>query len=298
MHKFLKVTEHNNCKRGVTVNNRISICILLCLAILASGQAAAQQTYGTKVNAGDPDVGLPLSNFGFGVGAPGANQFFVWISYWDINANGLYDDQDVAYLQFGTVNAAGLRFVRANNIRLTGWGSYPAGSYVKPSDGDMGQPLGPIPGTLPVLPSSVPPQVGFYYMDVSGGAGYDLGDPVYLKALSPPNLPPGAIITAGTNDIRITANAGFPAGSRVSLSDPDAGKALTLFRIVLVNLAGGPTPSGLQFPIAKFAFYNTNGNTNLVGAAIYDEGDVVYFDINPGVAPQNPVVSPNDIRLY
>jgi hypothetical protein len=45
------------------VNNRISICVLLCLAIFASGQAAAQGTFGTKVNAGDPDVGLLPSTF-------------------------------------------------------------------------------------------------------------------------------------------------------------------------------------------------------------------------------------------
>jgi hypothetical protein len=277
------------------VNNRLSIYILLCLAILASGQAAAQGTYGTKVTAGDPDVGLPLSNFA-AIGGPGAIQANAYVSYWDINANGLYDDQDVPYLQFGSLNFPGLRFVRANNIRLTEWGSYPAGSYVKPSDTDMGQPLGVTPITLPNLPSSAstPPQVGFYYMDVSGGPGYDLGDPVYLKALSPTSTPP----TAGTNDIRITANAGFPAGSRVSLSDPDAGRTLTLFRIVLVNPAGGPTPAGIQFPIARLAFFNANGNTNQFGAAIYDDGDVVYFDVNPGTWPLNPIVSPNDIRLY
>ncbi len=279
------------------MNNRLSICILLCLAILASGQAAAQGTYGTKVNAGDPDVGLPLSNFAPIGQPPGAVQSTAYISYWDINANGLYDSQDVPYLQFGSNNVVGQRFVRANNIRLTEWGSYTAGSYVKPGDIDMGQPLGVIPVTLPPLPSSALPvlnQVGFYYMDVSGGAGYDLGDPVYLKALSPTSNPP----TAGTNDIRITASAGFPAGSRVSLSDPDAGKTLTLFRVVFGNPAGGPTLAGIQFPIARLAFFNANGNTNVFGAAIYDEGDVVYFDINPGVALTNPVVSPNDIRLY
>jgi hypothetical protein len=64
-HKFIRLLN-TLIEIGVTVNYRISICILLCLAILASGQTAAQQTYGTKVNAGDPDVGLSLSQFPLG----------------------------------------------------------------------------------------------------------------------------------------------------------------------------------------------------------------------------------------
>ena len=243
-------------------------------------------------------MGLPLSNFapiGTGAGIP-LGQASAWISYWDINANGIYDGQDVPYLQFGSFNLPGLRFVQANNIRLTGWGGYPAGSYVTPSDSDMGKPLMVIP-PYPTLPSSAPPfQVSFYYMDVSAGAGYDLGDPVYLKILSPISIPP----TAGTNDIRITANAGFPAGSRVSLNDPDAGRALTLFKTIPAapNPAGGPFPAGGRTPIAQLAFFNANGNVDQFGGfPIFDDGDVVYFDINPGIAA-NPVVSPNDIRLY
>jgi|WetSurMetagenome_2_1015567.scaffolds.fasta_scaffold224107_2 hypothetical protein len=118
----------------------ISICILLCLTILASGMAAAQGeyptsvpaagqgaslasglatgqsallaacpqygqagaegTFGTKVMSGDSDVGLPLSNFG-NVGLP--FQTFGWVAYWDIGTTpGFYDNQDVAYLQFGS----------------------------------------------------------------------------------------------------------------------------------------------------------------------------------------------------
>jgi hypothetical protein len=211
------------------------IYILLCLAILASGQAAAQGTYGTKVQAGDPDVGLPLSQFA-PIGAYPQN--FFWISYWDLNANGLYDAQDVPYLQFGSTNffAPAQRIVRANNIRLAGWGNYPAGSYVSANDPDIGQQ----PNTWPayVLPSA--PLVGFYYLNIAGTAGYDLEDPVYLKVLSTP-------ITQqlGTDDIRITGYANYPAGSRVSITDPDAGKDLTDFIAPilppLANLMGGPT---------------------------------------------------------
>ncbi|MCK9564869.1 MAG: hypothetical protein M0Q43_02320 [Methanothrix sp.] len=276
------------------MNNRISICILLCLAILASGQAAAQQTYGTKVNAGDPDVGLPLSNFA-AIGIPPQNG--VYVSYWDLNANGIYDGQDVPYLQFGSSNTPGLRFVQASNIRLTEWESYPAGSYVKPTDSDMGKPLITTP---PNLPSAWFPNgpVSFYYLDVVGSTGYDLGDPVYLKVLSPTFAPINGV---GTNDIRITANAGFPAGSKVSLNDPDAGKPLTFFKLIPfaagIQNAGGPFLAGGRIPIAQLAFYNANGNTNPAGFPIYDDGDVVYFDIAPG-NPANPIVSPNDIRLY
>ncbi len=271
------------------MNNRIWICILLCLAILASGQAAGQQTFGTKVKAGDPDVGLPLSTFSL-VGAP--PQRTTHVSYWDINANNVYDDQDVAYLQFGSAAVVGLRFVQANDIRLTGWGSYPAGSYVKPADTDMGQPLIVAPPNLPSAGA-----VSFYYLNVAGSAGYDLEDPVYLKVLSPP-----LAVGVGTNDIRITANAVFPAGSKVSLSDSDAGKQLTLFKTIPLLAAtqnnGGPFPAPGRTPIAQLAFFNANGNVDPFGLPIFDDGDVVYFDIAPGTAFINPIVSPNDIRLY
>ena len=274
----------------------IAICIFLCLALI-SGLAEAQQNFGTKVKSGDSDVGLPLSQFA-AIPVPGAaalgwqNNF--WISYWDLNANGLYDDQDVPYLQFGSyLVPPAQRIVRANNIRLTGWGTYPAGSYVKGSDSDMGQQLNTIPPLAYALPSAG--AVGFYYLDVAGSAGYDPDDPVYLKVLSAPPL------TLGTNDIRITAYASFPAGSRVSLADPDAGKALTLFKAA-PGVAGGPTATGPNAaPIATLMFYNANGDIassppNPLGSAIFDDGDVVYFHVGAPGTP--PAVGPNDIRLY
>lgn len=259
------------------MNNRLSIYILLCLAILASGQAAAQGTYGTKVQAEDPDMGLPLSQFL----AP--QQAGAWVFYWDIGStSGMYDDKDVAYLRFGTAAPAQ---VQANNIRLTGWGTYPAGSYVKPGDSDIGQAL-IMPA--PLLPSAA--FTGYYYMDLIGGVGYDMGDPVYLKVQAP------ATATTGSNDIRITSSPGFPAGSRVSLIDPDANKPLTPFKAIATGL-GGPILASFPQAFARFAFFNANGNTNPAGAPIFDEGDVVYFDINPG-GPGTSIVSPNDIRLF
>ncbi len=255
-----------------------SIAILLCLVLLASGQAAAQQ-FGTKVQSGDPDVGLPLSGFSPFVGIPPQNPAF--LAYWNIGSTpGLYDDQDVAYLEFG-----GSPVVKANDIRLTGWGAYPAGSYVKPGDSDIGQTTTP-PPPLPSWPS-----IRFYYMNVAGG-GYDLGDPIYLKAISA-----AFPVMTNANDIRITANAGFPAGSRVSLNDPDAAKPLTSFMPVpAIPAAGGPLFTAPAAPIAQLAFYNANGNVLGVfpgSQPIYDEGDVVYFDVTPV-----NIVSPNDVRLY
>ncbi|OPY50306.1 MAG: hypothetical protein A4E49_02781 [Methanosaeta sp. PtaU1.Bin112] len=279
------------------MNNRLSICILLSLAILASGLAEAQGTYGTKVQAGDPDIGLPLSDFA-PIPVPGAadplwqNNF--WISYWDLNANGLYDAQDVPYLQFGSSNVIqAQRIVRANNIRLAAWGSYPAGSYVKASDPDIGQQLNTVPPFAYALPSGF--FTGFYYLNVAGTAGYDMEDPVYLKVLSNP-LP----IQLGTNDIRITGYANYPAGSRVSITDPDAGKGLSLFKFPAGFGNGGPTITTAG-QIGTFMFFNANGNIatvppNPAFSAIFDDGDVVYFHVGAGGA--GAAVGPNDIRMF
>jgi hypothetical protein len=131
-------------------------------------------------------------------------------------------------------------------------------------------------------------------MNVVGTAGYEIGDPVYLKTEVNP-FPP---FSTSTNDIRITANAGFPAGSRVSLSDPDAALPLTPFELAPPPYtgSGGPQPQvpGVVGPIAVLSFYNINGNVMApASSAKYDTGDVVYFDVNP-----TGIVSPNDVRLF
>ncbi len=158
-------------------------------------------------------MGLTLSAFTLGVGIP--TQFNAFLGFWDIGSTpGIFDDKDVLYLQFGSALPGPLRNVRENDIRLTGWGIYAAGSKVKPGDSDMGQPIRPNP--FPSYTSAG--GTGFQYMNVVGGPGYDMGDPVYLKTVAPPAAP-------GTNDIRITGASGFPAGSRVSLSDPECREA-------------------------------------------------------------------------
>jgi hypothetical protein len=263
--------------------------------MLACGQAAAQGTYGTKVNAGDPDVGLPLSPFapigGIGGVPPVTTQFLVFVSFWDVGATpGLFDNQDVVYLQFGSSIGTATRIVRANNIRLTGWGNYPAGSYVKPGDSDIGQQLLPsVPPNTASFRGVFVPQIAFGYMEVDGGQGYGLRDPVYL------DLAPAVAGTTDTNDVRITSFAGFPAGSRVSNADSDAARPLLpFFGPFPANPNAGPvfTFAGVN---AVLSFYNANGNILPVppNSAVFDDGDVVYFDVNPIGS-----VSPNDIRLY
>lgn len=280
------------------MNLRIPLGIMLSLAIFTCLATAQPALFGTKVKLGDPDMGLPLSPFAPIPPLPLAiQQSNYWISYWDINANGLYDDQDVPYLQFGTVNfPAAQRIVRANSIRLTGWGTYPAGSYVKASDSDMGQQLNTFP-QIPahLLPAS--PAVGFYYLNVAGGAGYDMDDPVYLKVLSAPPIPATVL---GTNDIRITGFANFPAGSRVSAADPDAGQTLTPFKFDIPvggQGTGGPGLAGLFTQIGSLMFFNANGNVIGLGAnAIFDDSDIVYFHV--GAGGPGSAVGPNDIRLF
>jgi len=317
------------------MKSRISICILLCLAILATGMAAAQDelvvvadkatyeaavqaaaqaycppygqvgaaasmTYGTKVKAGDSDMGLPLSAFA-AIGTAGAGVTFqntAYLSYWDIGSTpGLFDNQDVVYLQFGSVFAGPNRIVRANNIRMTGWDSYSAGSYVKPGDSDIGQQLLPwVPPAGSAFPVAAP-SPSLAYMEVDGGQGYGLGDPVYIDIA-------GAPWVTNTNDIRLTSFAGFPAGSKLSNADPDASRPLLpIYNPPLLSTpSAGPAPTGVMaappitYPLGRLAFFNANGNVVAPPAppnGVYDDGDIVYLDVFPV-----DIVSPNDIRLF
>jgi hypothetical protein len=274
-------------KRRYFMNRIVLGIIILCLTVLASGQAAA---FGEKITALSPDLGFPLSAFApIGGVAPVTGQNSAWIAYWDIGTTPNYfDDADVAYLQFGSSGAAANKIVRANNIRLTAWGVYALGSQVAAGEADIGQQVIPL---APGSPNLLSGPTNFYYLNIVGGPGYDLGDPVYLKTQLPITVPP----TLGTNDLRITANGAYLAGSRVSLADSDAGKALTVF-YGPIPAAGGPTPTGPPAPgsIGQLAFFNTNGNIDAgTGFSIYDAGDLVYFDVAP-----LGLVSPNDIRLW
>ncbi|MCJ7445268.1 MAG: hypothetical protein MUO26_12225 [Methanotrichaceae archaeon] len=273
------------------MNNKIVVPIIICLILLLSGATDAQ-VFGTKVKMEDQDFGFPLTTPG-ATGFPFQNA--VYIAYWDIGATpGLYDNEDVVYLQLGSVPGGFAKIVRANNIRLTGWGNYTPGSKVRAVDHDIGQQV--VPSFFPLVMAFPTAVTGFAYMDVGGVTpGYDLGDPIYLK-ISIPQLPPW---TTGPNDIRITPMGNFPAGSKISNNDPDTNRPLMPFTNPAPPNGGPIIPNQLGIgSMAQIAFFNANGNTlpaNLASPTnpIYDYPDYVYLDI-----PPLNVVSVNDVRLW
>jgi hypothetical protein len=250
--------------------------------------AASAQSFGTKVKMGDPDLGIPLSTLGNATGFPFQNS--VYVAYWDIGATpGLYDNEDVVYLQLGSVLGPVNKIVRVNNLRLTQWNNYTPGSKVKDVDPDIGQQVMPTPTNFPTLVT------GFTYMDIGGVTpGYDLEDPIYLK-VSIPLFPPWV---TGSNDIRIAPVGNYPAVSKISNNDFDTNRPLSPFTNP-ASAAGGPiipNPPGIG-SIAQIAFFNADGNTLPTGGGstnpIYDYPDYVYLDIPPLI-----VVSVNDVRLW
>jgi hypothetical protein len=148
--------------------------------------------------------------------------------------------------------------VSQNDVRLTPFGIFAAGSQVKPTDPDHDK-------QLIRFGASRYPVAELRYFDVDGGKVYSLEDPVYL------DINPG---TVGAGDIRITSYKDYPAGSRVRDSDVDSDK---------------PT---MTLP-GMLCFYNANGNVNNGGWGFYDEGDVVYMDTQYPFYQ----VTVNDIRM-
>ncbi|UEC43608.1 MAG: conserved exported protein of unknown function [Methanothrix sp.] len=221
----------------------LSILVLTMAATSAFG-SVEQLHYGSKVKLNDVDEGRALSPFNLGP------EF----AFWDTGIVGVFDREDVVYINIDPRSDK----VSENDIRLTPFGDLPAGSQVGKADNDIGKPLTKF-GTGNV------PRAELRFLDTGGDWAYNLDDPIYL------NVVPGEI---NSNDVRITNYKGFPAGSRVNDTDPDNGlKTQTL-------------PGMLSF-------FNSNGNINNAGYAIYDRGDVVYLDT------QQPfyVVTINDVRL-
>ena len=205
----------------ISISNMGIIALLLLFISALPSSADDELKYGSKVLWQDVDearplVALPPSTFNYvNDGVPG------------------FGPGDPVYLHFPPP-----LLVNGNDIRLTPFGSIPAGTQVKIGDPDFGNTLLPLPATV-------------VYFDVNGDVLYSLGDPVYLDVL------PFGSISAG--DIRITGYLGYEAGSRVMDAQADNGK---------------PT---LAFP-GDFRFFNVNGNLAPGSFAVYDYGDLVYID--------------------
>lgn len=247
-------------------NLAMAICIIMMLGLAG----ASQYQFGTKVTSFDSDFGAPLRFYA----APNPLIYFS-IGYWETNVVIGYDDTDVVYLHQGPLGAG----IYANDIRLTPFGYLPAGSKVTPQDNDVGMPLSALPPN--------PPGATIGWVNLYGGPGEDLDDPVYIHA--------GGIFVGtntATNDIRLTNVAGKPPGSKVGNLDPDLPEVFAVPPAI-----GSPNPittttgGGGQIPLAtqpSVRYVDINGNNQ------YDYPDDVYLCIG---APFAVVVRVNDVRL-
>ncbi len=178
-------------------------------------------------------------------------------AYADAGILGVFDKEDPVYIHVDPSDDT----VNENDLRLTPFKSYPAGSQVRLGDQDYGY-------KLKLFGISGMPGAQLVYFDVDGDGVYSLEDPVYLDV-----GPEYGRIDAG--DVRITSYLIYPAGTRVRDSDEDNDKPAPILPGVL-------------------SFMNLNGNINSFGLAIYDQNDRIYVDM------QYPfyTVTVNDIRLF
>jgi hypothetical protein len=207
----------------------IALLAVSMLSLILNSAGASEYAFGTKVNATDSDIGKPL------FAMPSATT----IAFWDTGVVPGYDDTDVVYLHTSSALS-----ITANDVRLTPFGIFPAGSKVTQYDNDIGMPLTGFAGGFSIR-----------YLDLYGSASYDLKDPVYVhQNAMVPN--PGAYMTV-TNDIRLT----LEPGTRIRDFDLDHNKVLGI----------APTSLG---PIG---FFDVNGN------GLYDYSDDVYLNYPSGV---------------
>ena len=113
--------------------------------VLALSLNGALGQFGSKVMTGDADEGRFLEDF--------PSPMNPTLGYWDTGANpGIYDDGDTIYL-----DVLGNNLIDANDIRLTDYNGYLAGSKVISTDNDINKPLSPLPGQAATArPSQTP----------------------------------------------------------------------------------------------------------------------------------------------
>jgi hypothetical protein len=214
------------------------------LFLILSAADASEYAFGTKVLPADTDVGKPIFAMPDGT----------TIAFWDTGVVPGYDEGDVVYLHTSQDVT-----VSANDIRLTPFGGFPAGSKVTPFDKDIGMPLTPLPASI-------------RYLNIYGSVYYDLDDPVYIHQDFPCSNPPASFETI-TNDIRLTGVQGLMPGTKVKDFDPDHNK---LF---------GVNPPEL----VPIGFFDVNGN------GVFDYPDDVYLNFPFGL--KHGAVAVNNVRL-
>lgn len=201
-----------------------TLSITLSLLFLFMGLAGASEyAFGTKVLAGDSDVGRPL--FALPAGTT--------VAFWDTGVMPGYDDTDVVYLVTPPVASF---TVKSNDVRLTRFGMLPAGSKVTPIDNDIGMPLTPFPTGSAII-----------YLDLFGSQAYDLGDPVYVHR--------GSAFVTLVNDVRLNVTSGFGLmpGTKLRDFEPDLNKVIAA---ALVALPKGPGSSLAFFDVNGNGVYD------------------------------------------
>lgn len=240
--------------RSSTKAAALAISLYLVLGLVG----ASEYQFGTKVLAGDKDIGRPL--FAMPAGTD--------IRFWDTGVVPGYDDTDVVYLSASIAPPIPTTAIKANDVRLTPFGNIPAGSKVTPADNDIGMPLSIIP----------PGGSNIRYLDLFGGPTCDLNDPVYVS-----RVPAITFV----NDVRLNATpgTGLKPGTKVRDFEPDLNK---FFGFTPPNLAVVPLPAFGIFS-TRLGFFDVNGN------GVYDYWDDVYLNYPQGVPAGSVTV--NNIRL-
>jgi hypothetical protein len=218
--------------------------VIMVLLFVSLGSCQEELTYGSKVLPYDVDLSRPLSPF----------CIFPEFAFVDAGILGTFDPGDPVYLNMNPMDC----LVSENDVRLSPFGIFPAGSQVTITDPDHGYKLVKF-GTRGF------PAVELRYFDVDGDEAYSLEDPVYL------DFTPGKV---NANDLRITSYKNYAAGSRVRDSDLDSDKPTLIFTGTL-------------------SFFNANGNINARGYGLYDGGDVIYADTQLPLS----AVTVNDVRM-